>query len=253
MTEACYDILQLRLERKGRGGLPGYRLDIADLLIARGARVGIVGPSGVGKSTLLDMLALIRQPDQARQFAMLGMDVARPLMAGRARQLTRLRRENISYILQDGGLLPYLNVGANAHLARKLSRRRGDMPVETIARHLGIGDLLHKLPASLSGGQRQRAAVLRGLASGAPIILADEPTAALDAVNARTAMQLLADLPEDRTVIVSSHQEDLLTRCGFHICRLSVLERSADWISVGLATDMAEDAVTGDAVTGALT
>lgn len=239
MTDACFDILQLRLDRKGQGGLPGYRLKIADLLIAQGARVGIVGPSGVGKSTLLDLLALILQPDAAGHFSMMGTDVARPLLAGHGRRLTRLRRGNISYILQDGGLLPYLSVAANAHLARRLSGRRGDRRVEDIAHDLGIGELLHKLPATLSGGQRQRAAVLRGLASGAPIILADEPTAALDGDNAMTAMRLLADLPADRTVIVSSHQEDLLTRCGFHICRLSPLARDADRIRVGLATEVA--------------
>lgn len=234
MTGICFDIMQLRLSRPARGGVPGYRLLVEDLVIPQGARLGIVGPSGVGKSTLLDILALIRRPDQAQRFTMLGTDVGQALLARQARYLTRLRRRHISYILQDGGLLPYLTIGANARLARKLSQHGADQPLDRLAAHLGIGDLLSKLPSALSGGQRQRAAVLRGLASGAPVILADEPTAALDGANARTAMQMLADLPADRTVIVSSHQEDLLNRCGFQICRLSVTDRAHDRISVGL-------------------
>lgn len=234
MTKACFEIMQLALSRAAGNGVPGYRLLIDDLVVEKGARVGIVGPSGVGKSTLLDILAMIRKPDRARQFTIMGVDAARPLLAGRARYLTRLRRRHVSYILQDGGLLPYLSVGANARLARNLAGRKGDMQVEDIAARLGIDDLLHKPPSALSGGQRQRAAVLRGLASGAPVILADEPTAALDGANAQAAMQLLADLPDDRTVIVSSHQEELLIRCGFHICRLTVTERTAGQVSVGL-------------------
>lgn len=138
--------------------------------------------------------------------------------------MTRYRRSHFSYILQDGGLLPYLTVGGNARLAARLAGVRGMDGIAAFAGALGIGDLLGKKPARLSGGQRQRAAVLRGLASGAGVILADEPTAALDRENAVTAMMLLAAMPADRTVMVSSHNEDLLVDCGFRLLRL-VVER----------------------------
>lgn len=212
----------LALNRLPRAGSPGYRLEIAGLHIAPGDRIGIVGVSGAGKSTLLDLLALIRRPDAVGRFTLMGRDVGAALVAGRLEALGPLRARSVSYILQDGGLVPYLSIRRNAMLARRLAGSQE--PVLPYATALGIAALLDKLPTALSGGQRQRAAVLRGLVSGAPILLADEPTAALDEANARSAMELLAALPEDRAVIVSSHQEALLRESGFRLMRITVCE-----------------------------
>ncbi|AGT07931.1 ATP-binding cassette domain-containing protein [Paracoccus aminophilus] len=234
MGEPCLDLAGLVLTRAGRAGSPAFRLEIPRLTLWPGARIGLVGESGIGKSTLLDLLALIRRPDQAKSFRLLGTEIAPDLLKDRARRLTRYRRRHISYILQDGGLLPYLSVGANARLATRLARAGHGAQIETLAEGLGIAPLLHKLPSALSGGQRQRAAVLRGLVSQAELILADEPTAALDATNAGATMRLIADLPEDRAVLVSSHHEALLSACGFALWRLVARERSAALTRVSL-------------------
>lgn len=239
MNAACFDLADLVLTRAGRTGSPAYRLEIPRLTVWPGARIGLVGESGIGKSTLLDILALIRRPDSLRHFQLSGRDIAQDLTRGRMRRLTRMRRRHISYILQDGGLLPYLSIGANARLARRLARSDQADGIEPLAQTLGIASLLGKLPSALSGGQRQRAAVLRGLASGAQVILADEPTAALDRQNAGAAMRLLADLPRDRAVIVSSHQEALLTSCGFVLWRLVTQDRSATATRVTLKIEAA--------------
>ncbi|WP_353476169.1 ATP-binding cassette domain-containing protein (plasmid) [Salipiger sp. H15] len=223
----------LALARPPRAGSPGYRLDVSELRIAPGDRIGIVGVSGSGKSTLLDLIALIRRPDEVQRFALMGTEVSPCLTDGRLEALAPLRARSVSYILQDGGLLPYLTVVSNARLARRLAGSRE--PIEPYAAALGIAALLGKLPMALSGGQRQRAAVLRGLVSGAPILLADEPTAALDDANAQATMALLAGLPEDRAVIVSSHQEALLRANGFRLMRLSVHDHGDGTISTCLA------------------
>lgn len=217
---------------------PGYTLQVDRLRLLEGARVGLVGPSGAGKSTLLDLLALIRKPDGLARFRLMDHDITASVLAGKGRQTTRFRRLHLSYILQDGGMLPYLTVGANARLAARLAGVRGTDSITAFAEVLGIADLLGEKPARLSGGQRQRAAVLRGLASGAGVILADEPTAALDRDNAAIAMKLLAAMPSDRTVFVSSHHEELLLSCGFQLLRL-VVEPSADGVHVTLREEEA--------------
>lgn len=209
----------LQLDRPARKDAPAWRLEVASFTAAPGARIGLVGESGAGKSTLLDILALIRSPGAVAQLDLFGQAFGPALTLGREKILTRARRRHISYILQDGGLLPWLSVGANARLARTLSGRSGPGIAE-LARHLGIEALLKRRPGDLSGGQRQRAAVLRGLASGAALILADEPTAALDAENAARTLQMLYDLPADCTVIVASHDRALLRACGFALCEV---------------------------------
>ena len=209
----------LQLDRPARKDAPAWRLEVGTFSAACGARIGLVGESGAGKSTLLDILALIRSPGRVQQLDLFGEAFGPALTLGHEKVLTRARRRHISYILQDGGLLPWLSVGANAQLARLLSGNTGP-GLADLARHLGIEALLKRRPADLSGGQRQRAAVLRGLASGAALILADEPTAALDAENAARTLQMLYDLPPDRTVIVASHDRALLRACGFALCEV---------------------------------
>lgn len=216
------DLSGLRLTRPATRHGPGYSLTIPHFRLSAGDRIGLVGPSGSGKSSLLDMLALIRRPDAVTRFCLSGQDVTQVMLHGRLDRLTALRARHVGYVLQDGGLLPYLTVRGNALLAARLAGQHDRDAITVRARFLGMADLLDKSPAALSGGQRQRAAVLRGLASNARILLADEPTAALDAANAQTVIQLLADLPADRAVVVSSHNEDLLSQAGFRLLRIAL-------------------------------
>lgn len=217
----------LVLRRPATRNSLGYSLTVPRFRVMPGDRIGIVGSSGAGKSSFLDMLALIRRPDALDSFRLAGQDIAPLVLRGDPDRLTDLRSRHVGYVLQDGGLLPYLTVLGNARLAARLAGVRDIDAIAAQARQLGIAELLYKQPAALSGGQRQRAAVLRGLASGARLLLADEPTASLDAANARATMRLLADLPADRAVIVSSHHEDLLQQAGFRLIRI-LLRRDPD-------------------------
>jgi putative ABC transport system ATP-binding protein len=135
----------------------------------------------------------------------------------RSDELSDLRSRHIGYVLQHGGLLPYLSVRRNVELPRRLLEMPLDGVADTLARRLGIEQQLDKLPAALSVGQRQRAAIARALAHEPPIVIADEPTAAIDPINAERIVALLADLTEQLgvTLILATHAQDLVRRGGF--------------------------------------
>lgn len=205
------------MRRREQGG-QAFELHVDGLVIPRGAFVAIVGKSGCGKSTLLDMLGLVLKPTQARSFAFGAgasgsADVWSMWEDGREVDLARLRRDHIGYVLQTGGLFPFLSVRANARLPAELKGNRlSDELLEERAARLEIKDLLSKKPAFLSGGQRQRSAILRALSNDPDIILADEPTAAVDQ---ETAVKIVADLKalaeqKGVTVLVVTHDRELV-------------------------------------------
>lgn len=146
-----------------------------------------------------------------------GLDVAAEWRGNAADALGDWRSRYIGYVLQYGGLLPYLSVRRNIELPRRLL----DLPLGTtaqdLARKLGIAAQLDKLPSALSVGQRQRAAIARALAHEPPIVIADEPTAAIDPLNAERIVQLLVNLTEELgvTLIVATHAQDLARHAGF--------------------------------------
>ncbi|WP_112313092.1 ABC transporter ATP-binding protein [Pseudogemmobacter bohemicus] len=210
----------LSLRRPPRQGAKPWRMEVPAFTLMPGARIGLIGESGSGKSTFLDLLALISRPAALNRLTLAGEDVTRLVRAGKGGALAARRSRHIGYVLQDGGLLPYLSVRANARLAQGLSRRR-DMPgLEEIAGQLGIAEHLDKRPAHLSGGQRQRAQVLRGLATGARILLADEPTAALDTENAQRTLAAITSAAAGTAMVVASHWPELLAQFGFDLCRV---------------------------------
>jgi len=198
---------------------------IPHLDIVRGAKLAFIGESGSGKSTLLELLAMILMPSRAGTFgfAPLPSQAARDVDAiwqhRDSDQLSELRSRYIGYVLQHGGLLPYLTVRKNIELPRVLL----DLPVDDVAvdlaAKLGIEQQLDKLPATLSVGQRQRAAIARALAHEPPIVIADEPTAAIDPLNATRIIELLSDLTEALgvTLILATHAHDLVERGGFSL------------------------------------
>ena len=206
------------LVRRRAKGDARFTLRVPSLTVERGEIAGVIGPSGCGKSTLLDLLALVLRPHEATRFAMTTgegreVDVSRLWRGGGDRGLARFRRRHMGYILQTGGLFPFLTVGRNARLPFTLAGRRPDRAaIAETAERLGIGDLLKRKPGALSGGQRQRAAVLRAIATAPAFILADEPTAALDQRNAASVVAQLAELVRERgaTAIVVTHQPELL-------------------------------------------
>lgn len=209
---------------KSRGvGSQRYSLVIPALQLGAGEQLAIVGPSGCGKSTLLDLLALVLAPDQVGQFAFNQHDVGALWRADRQSALAALRSQHLGYVPQTGGLLGFLDVRGNIALSRQLLGLQDDGRVARLAEQLQISDQLAKRPAALSVGQRQRVSCARALAHGPQLVLADEPTASLDPLNAERVMQaLLAQAREHRTAcVIATHDEPLARASGLQVRRIS--------------------------------
>lgn len=202
-----------------------FRLDIPRLDIMRGAKLAFVGESGSGKSTLLELLAMILRPTESSEFTFSPQpndgkhDIAAAWQCADVNALSDLRSRNIGYVLQYGGLLPYLTVRDNINLSRRLLYG----PREDVAGHwadrLRITAQLGKRPAELSVGQRQRVAIARALAHDPTVLIADEPTAAIDPANAERIMELMVGLVDDLgvTLIIASHAHRLMRSAGLRM------------------------------------
>ena len=190
-----------------------FRLRVPSLQIAMGEKIALRGESGCGKSTLLDMLAFLLKPSETGAFRfrpevdMEALDVDAYWKAGKLNRLGDLRKRHIGYVIQTGGLLPYLTVRDNMNLCRRVLGLKRDGTVEHLAAELGIASHLNKLPVSLSTGERQRVAIGRALAHKPTIVIADEPTASLDPYAAQKIMSHFIGLVEELhiTVILASH------------------------------------------------
>ena len=223
-------VLSIRKLRKQRHDGAGYTLDIDSLDLMRGERLAISGPSGCGKSTALDIFAGILRPDAAERFLLCpDKNVAVDMMAAwRGKQLDKLallRRRYLGYVLQTGGLLPFLSAGANIDLPRRCLGLPRDDSCQKLAQRLGIEHLLSMMPGKLSVGERQRVAIARALASRPSLILADEPTAALDPLKAESVMSLFAELATElgSTVVLVTHAPQLARSLGFRECPLRLI------------------------------
>jgi putative ABC transport system ATP-binding protein len=171
-------------------------LDEVSLDIHAGELALLVGPSGSGKTTLLSILGCILRPT-AGTLRVLGDDVTRM----RERDLPAIRRERIGFIFQAFNLFPTLTALQNVSLALDLkgvSGRAARDKAAALLDQVGLAAKVGAYPADLSGGQKQRVAIARALAGDPPIILADEPTAALDSQSGRIVMDLLQRLARQR-------------------------------------------------------
>ena len=216
-------MLNLSAVHKSRGvGGQRYSLVIPALSLRAGEQLAIVGPSGCGKSTLLDLLALVLAPDQVGQFEFHQQDIAGLWRADQQSTLAALRSQHLGYVLQTGGLLGFLDVRSNIALSRQLLGLKDDGSVMRLAEQLEIGDQLDKKPAALSVGQRQRVSCARALAHAPQLVLADEPTASLDPLNAERVMQaLLAQAREHRAAcVIATHDEALARASGLQVRRI---------------------------------
>jgi putative ABC transport system ATP-binding protein len=199
-----------------------FRLRVPSLQITQGEKIALIGESGCGKSTLLDMLAFISQPSESAAFRFRPVAEEEPEDVGemwrkrRQNQLGDLRKRHIGYVMQTGGLLPYLTVRENMSLSRSVLGLSGSETVDHLARELGIARHLDKRPDKLSVGERQRVAIGRALAHEPSIVIADEPTASVDPFAAEKIMSLFLDLAEQRniTVVVASHAWRHIQRLG---------------------------------------
>ena len=190
----------------------GFRLLVPRIQIHAGENIALIGHSGCGKSTLLDMLALILRPNESDDLSLHPVkgdnhDVARLWKRNSYSQLAQIRKEHIGYVLQSGGLLPYLTVRENIELPRRLLKLPDDDSIDSISKVLGISRQLDKLPGLLSAGERQRAAFARALSHRPSILIADEPTAALDPITAHKIMAVVMEVIRGLkiTLITASH------------------------------------------------
>jgi putative ABC transport system ATP-binding protein len=203
---------QLRKVYGTRGVLYSALNDIS-LEIDKGEFVGIMGPSGSGKTTLLNIISTIDTPTGGT----VTIDNLE-LSSMNEKQLSEFRRDKLGFIFQDYNLLDALTIKENVvlplSLAKKSIKHIEDRYTE-VAQTLGISDLSHKYPYEVSGGQKQRTAAARAIIASPALILADEPTGALDSKASTELLQAMSDLNEKRssTIMMVTHDAFAASYC----------------------------------------
>jgi putative ABC transport system ATP-binding protein len=185
-------------------------LDGVSLQIEEGEMVAIRGPSGSGKSTLMNVLGCLDRPTSGR-YVLAGEDVSR--MSGNA--LAAVRNRRIGFVFQTFNLLPRMSALENVELPLLYggAARAGAKSLEAL-KIVGLGERSHHKPNQLSGGQRQRVAIARAIVSNPAIILADEPTGALDTRTGEEILALFHKLnAEGRTIIIVTHDLKVAEHC----------------------------------------
>lgn len=204
----------------GSGPLAFQALKGVDIEVSHGELMMLAGPSGSGKTTLLSILGCVLSASSG-EVKIFGEDIS----ARRESDLPRLRLSYIGFVFQGHNLIGSMT--AEENIAFQLQLRgitRGSAKTEAarLLDRVGLGDKLDRKPEELSGGQRQRVAIARAVAGGPPLILADEPTASLDAKSGLSVTEMLRELAKERghTVIVVTHDSRI-----FHLAdRLVHLE-----------------------------
>ena len=182
-----------------------HALDDVSFDICEGEFVGVMGPSGSGKSTLLNCISTIDTVTSG-SIILNGRDITQL----RSRQLSKFRRDDLGFIFQDANLLDTLTGFENIALALTIKGEKADAvrtKVERTATLLGVTDVLQKYPRQMSGGQRQRVAAARAIVADPKLVLADEPTGALDSRNAAVLLETLEVLNEKlhATIMMVTH------------------------------------------------
>ncbi len=183
-----------------------------DLQIPENEYVAIMGPSGSGKSTLMNILGCLDTPTEGKYFFN-SVDVT--LLNDN--QLSAIRNKNVGFVFQSFNLLPRMSALHNVELplmyAGVEKNLRKELALLSLAK-VGLSDRVHHKPAELSGGQRQRVSIARALVNNPGIILADEPTGALDSKNGEEIMEIFSKLhSEGNTIIIITHENDIAAHC----------------------------------------
>jgi len=210
MTDPVLSLRDARLTLMGNAGpvdiLRGITLDVA-----RGETLGLVGPSGSGKSSLLMLMGGLERATGGSVIA-LGND----LTAMDEDALARFRRDNMGVVFQSFHLIPTMTALENVATPLELAGHRDAFDrAEAELRSIGLGARLDHYPGQMSGGEQQRVALARAAAPRPAILLADEPTGNLDAVNGQAIMDLLFGLRDRHgaTLVLVTHAPDLAARC----------------------------------------
>jgi putative ABC transport system ATP-binding protein len=192
----------------GLGPAEVHALSAVDLTVARGELVAIMGPSGSGKSTLLTIAGSLEEPTSGHVLVD-GVDLATLSRSQRA----RVRRRSIGFVFQDFNLLPGLTAMENVSLPLELDGARPKLARESGAKaleELDVAEHADRFPDELSGGERQRVAIARAIVGERGLLLADEPTGALDSVNGESVMRLLRAATQNGVAgVVVTHEAQL--------------------------------------------
>ena len=209
-------ILQLERVEKYYGGRGHITKAVDDISFSvdPGEFLGIMGPSGSGKTTLLNMIATIDSVS-AGHISIDGLEITERTED----ELSDFRKQNLGFIFQNYNLLDTLTLGENISLSltiRDIPRKKAKQAVLSAARQLGIEEILDKYPYEVSRGQQQRCACARALAANPKLILADEPTGALDSKNARMLLEqfLFINQEYSTTLLMVTHDAFSASYCG---------------------------------------
>jgi putative ABC transport system ATP-binding protein len=210
MTTTAVSLKDVHLTLPSRAG----NVDIlrgVDLTVRPGEALGIVGPSGSGKTTLLMVIAGLERASRGE------VKVAGQSLAGKGEdELAAFRRDNIGIVFQSFHLIPTMTALENVAVPLEFRGAKDAMGVaEERLKRVGLGHRLTHYPGQLSGGEQQRVAIARALASGAKIIIADEPTGNLDHVTGEQIIRLLFDLrtQDGASLLLVTHDRSLAERC----------------------------------------
>lgn len=192
-------------KRYGAGETEVWALRDVGLVLERGEVVAFLGPSGSGKSTLIKVLGLVTRADHGD----IWMNGERVVVDGRPiADVGALRRSHIGFVFQKPNLVPFLNARRNVEIACEIGERHEPRArAATLLEYLGVAHRANAYPNTLSGGEQQRVSIARALANGPSLILADEPTAALDKDRGRAVMELLRRVAHEQgtAVVVVTH------------------------------------------------
>ena len=198
-------------KRYDEGASGTFALRGVDLDVRAGELLMLMGPSGSGKTTLLSIMGCILTATSG------SVRIAgREVVGLREKDLPALRLEHIGFVFQGFNLFPTLTAGENVELMLDLkgvSGAKAKKRAADLLEQVGLGQKNGSFPADLSGGQKQRVAIARALAGDPGIILADEPTAALDSHTGRNVMEMMSDLAHkrDRAVVIVTHDSRVLS------------------------------------------
>ena len=188
-------------------------IDDVSFEVQKGEFVGVMGPPGSGKTTLLNVIATIDEVSSGHIY-LNGKD----LTEINKKEIGRFRRENLGFIFQDFNLIDTLTIHENIALAltiNKTNKNEIDGKVNSVAKELGIEEILTKYPYEVSGGQKQRTACARALITNPKLILADEPTGALDSRSAEMLIEMISSLNKDfkATILMVTHDSFTASYC----------------------------------------
>lgn len=212
------------------GGETVHALDDVSLTITKGDFVSVIGPSGSGKSTFMNMIGCLDQPDSG-EYLLDGKEVS----TMKDHELAAIRNSKIGFIFQNFNLLPKLTALENTELSlvyRGMGVKERREIAEGCLEKVGLKERMHHLPTQLSGGQQQRVAIARALAGNPQVLLADEPTGALDSKTSKDVLSMLKDLNRKGQTIALITHDLKVANAATRIVRIhdgKLYENGGDW------------------------